>query len=219
MVQPVIDPDAEIDEFDSVSAAGRRANQNGATNGIPSPNQSQDISDSEIPSVSTANDANKNSSRTFPQNLVKKYTLTNTKRQAAGGTGVGGGGASPRRGQLPEEFLPRGGYAGMRVGPPPQFPPHMMPGGSMRVPGSVAGSMAGSMRSTSTVRVVRDPRTRTSMIERVIREPVPVPVPVYQPPPPPKIIHEVQPIYIPQPPEVSLDDFVYNCESFLYKVA
>ena len=75
----------------------------------------------------------------------------------------------------------------------------------MRVPGSVAGSMAGSMRSTSTVRVVRDPRTRTSMIERVIREPVPVPVPVYQPPPPPKIIHEVQPIYIPQPPEVSLD--------------
>ena len=95
----------------------------------------------------------------------------------------------------------------MRVGPPPQFPPHMMPGGSMRVPGSVAGSMAGSMRSTSTVRVVRDPRTRTSMIERVIREPVPVPVPVYQPPPPPKIIHEVQPIYIPQPPEVSLDDY------------
>lgn len=197
-MQPIIDPDAEIDEFDSVSASGRGANQNGATNGgSPSPNQSQDISDSEIPSVSTAND--KNSSRTFPQNLVKKYTLTNTKRGPSGG-----GGASPRRGQIPEQFMPRGGYPDMRVGPPPgYYPPHMMPGGSMRVPGSMAGSIAGSMRSTSTVRVVRDPRTRTSIIERVIREPVPIPVPVYQPPPPPKIIHEVKPIYIPQPPEVS----------------
>lgn len=198
LVQPT-DPD-EIDEFDSVSAAGRQANQNGASNGMSSPNPSQDISDSDIPSASS-HEAPKGS-RTFPQNLVKKYTLTNTRRPTGGPS---------RREPLPEEFMPRGGnhpsFPGMRIGPPPPFPPHMM-GGSVRVPGSVAGSLAGSLRSTATVRVVQDPRTRTSMIERVIREPVPVPVPVYQPPPPPEVIHQVKPIYIPQPPEVGQPTFL-----------
>lgn len=191
LVQPTADTD-DIDQFDSVSATGRRANQNGARNDIPSPNHSQDISDSDIPSAST-HETDK-STRTFPQHLVKKYTLTNTRRP----------GNSPRRGGLPEEFMPRGsvrgasGYSGMRAGPPPS-----MVGGSMRAPPSMVGSMAGSMRSTSTIRVVNDPRTGAPVIERTIREQVPVPVPVYQQPPPPRIIHEVRPIYIPQPPEVS----------------
>ena len=74
--------------------------------------------------------------------------------------------------------------------------PAQMMNASMRIP----ANMRESMRVTSTVRVIKDPYSRTSVVEKVIREPVPVPV--YQPPPPPKIIHQVEPIYIPQPAEV-----------------
>lgn len=176
----------DVDEFDSVSAAGRRMNDMGGANGPSSDNPSRDVSDSDIPPSSS----NINS-RTFPPHLVKKYSLTynNTRKPERV--------RSPQRRPIPEAFMPQQNYTHMGYGKSgkssrrshrshhgPPIPPEMM----------------GSMRGTVTMREMHDPRTRTSVIERVIREPVPVPYPIYQPP---QVIREVQPVFVPQPPEVS----------------
>lgn len=170
----------DVDEFDSVSAAGQQMNDvDGRPNGLASPDNP---SDSDAPPSSSAN----NNSKTFPAHLVKKYTLTYNK------TNRDHSPRSPTRQPIPEAFMPhnyhhpKGGKSSHRShrshhGPP--IPPELI----------------GSLRGTVTMREMHDPRTRTSVIERVIREPVPVPYPIYQPP---QVIREVKPVFVPQPPEV-----------------
>ncbi|XP_067932224.1 uncharacterized protein [Watersipora subatra] len=167
------DPD-DVEPFDSVSAAGRKSNQPG------------DQSQSESEGSPTQNRSS------FPANLVKKYTLTSSKRDRMGST-------SPRR-PIPREFMPREGF--MSRGDGSMRSVHSGVGYPMLPPYMMAGNGNGSVRTTSSVRVVRDPRTRAPIVERLIREQVAVPVPVYQPPPPPQIIERVKPVYIPQPPEI-----------------
>lgn len=163
----------DVDQFDSVSAAGRKRES------------AQQASDSESPNRSRGS---------FPAHLVKKYTLNKTNNSRA----LGGGRTSPTRHPIPSEFRYQSPYdGGSRHTPSHQQDPRI----SRMLDGS--GRLPASLRTTSSVRVVKDPRTRTSVIERVITEHVPVPVHVYQPPPPPKVVHEVRPVYIPQPPEVS----------------
>lgn len=184
-----------IDEFDSVSTSNKQASRNKSAGNMSPGNDSQDMSDFDGPSYRKKKD-----SSVFQENLVKKYTLTNTNRGFAG--------SAPSRGPIPAEFMfqspgassVRSSRHGARKGPP--IPSHMFYDNHGSA--STVGSMAGSMRATSSVRVVTDPRTRMPILERTITQPVPVPVPVYQPPPPPQIIHEVKPIYIPQPPEASI---------------
>lgn len=164
------DPD-EVDQYDSVSTAGRREN----------------TVDPDLPGHQSKGPGS------FPAHLVKKYTLKDTRRDR----GVESGRVSPSRRPIPSQFMYQS------PGNPGGSLSSSHHGARVRAPALPAHMMNGSLRATSTVRVINDPRTRTSMIERVIREPVPVPV--YQPPPPPKIIHQVRPVYIPQPPEVRLN--------------
>lgn len=161
----------EIDEFDSVSAAGRRQNH-------ASPDNDSQQSESEIPMD--------NQSRTFPANLVKKYTLTYSKTN---GTRPGQSASrSPHRQPIPEAFKPRYEKHSHGSSRASRYRRDAPP-----IPASMIGSMRGTV---STVRQTRDPRTGAAIIEKVIRETVPIPVPV------PQIVKEYTPIYVPQPPEV-----------------